>query len=63
MNRNKRRQYAFIKQKYLEWKKRNEDIPDTYFLYKVLPTMGHFIAYKTLMNIKHHHGKKENLDK
>ncbi|MFC0182762.1 hypothetical protein SAMN04515674_12171 [Pseudarcicella hirudinis] len=59
-NRNHLKKVDFIRMKYLEWKNRNEDIPDTYFVRKILKELGHSMSYSAFMKgYKHKNTHKE----
>jgi hypothetical protein len=44
------KQIAYIMQIYEEWKERNGDRPDTFFVSRILPQRGYFMSYQGFMN-------------
>jgi len=44
------KQIEYIMSIYEEWKSRNSDRPDTYFVRVVLRDRGHFMSYQGFMN-------------
>lgn len=59
---NQIRKRAFVMEHYWDWKDKNGDIPDTFFVRVILPKIGHPMAYVTFMtNYKHFEKKSKEV--